>query len=1702
MRKLFRSFLLIAIGLAGNLTALAQHTYVNGICTDEDCSSPYEQPAQEDGWFILKNAGNVEWFSKQIASGELTLNAKMDCDIDFQGIENLHSPIGPNTGKKFNGTFDGQGHRILNMVINRPEEDNQGFFGYLRGNNQDTRVMNLIIDKSCSITGKNYVGGITANSQNAETIIYIENCINEADITAAKGGDAGGIIGSSSSYYCKWNIKNCVNAGHIVAMGNNGDGKGYAGALSGWMGNNGSVTVDGFLNIGVVEGFDGSSNITRMVSGSYKNIYDLSDTEGAGQGITDGLTSEDITSGRLAYLMNGDQSNITWRQTLGTDTYPVPFGTSKQVYLNGQVSCDGTPLEGGSYSNTEAEPVIPPHTFVEGDYYCTVCGHINENYCPAIDGVYQISTADELEWFAALVAEGKTDANAALTRDIDLSGSAFPGIGTRDRGYKGSFDGQYHTISNLDLSTVSSNWSGFFNFIVGGATIQNLTLDETCVISGAMGVGLIGGSTQTGNILLRNLGMHGDVTASDKNAGGILGCNTGSQASIRMENCFVTGNVTGKNESGLISGWMGSNSPVAINCWGSGECIGIDGNEKYLFRHNNLTLTNCFAINGTQGTNFTLEDLESGALTYMINQGLETPAWYQNLDNGQTRDDYPTFDPSHGNVYVLAQMNCDGTYDSEDATYSNTNSTVIPPHQFQDGFCKKCGYEDADYPFLRVFANADHDDTQGYVNNQSNDGSGLAINNSVAEHWNQQWFDTYQQVTGLAKGIYKLRVQGLTRVKEWRDTEGEPYENGELSEDYKPLYLNSQYYAEVAGKRVANRFMDIAEGRYEQSTGETENFNENTNCYVPNSLAAAHKRFLKGAYWNAPLYFAVESEQDTVRIGVENHMYLFGNWTVWDTWRLEYVGEATADHIDLIRSQQEAALQDVAELEAQDSLMTAYHEAQSALDEATTLDQVLAAADILSRTPEQIRLSHLAYIDFRKAIEAIIAERQTHPDLNGAYADLLDTYLEADEAQAEGLPNGTYLHITENRTLNTDQLQAEAAFAANLLTMAIKTSVTEGSDLTNLIVNPAFDADTNFQGWSYEITKRGKDGSNFNSNSGFTDIYPVAGTWNTAFNLWQDMEDGLPDGIYELQAPAFYRPGGNGQGDYDKAEDYIPAALYINDFYTPVMNIYAGQVLYADAINGVNCRYDATGDESAPHNGEYPTSQDFDTGAGYVPEQRQAMSFAFAGGRYINHAYAIVDGGKIRLGIRNLEKPWNESGMTMWGKFKLIYRGQSEEALDALIANLDAQCKSIDTIRVALEYWYSRGHISQARTLIDQAKASSDLQEKMALAKQANAEIAAIPASVAAYDRLIQLKDYLYDRGSALSETDSEKATRLYAAGDEIDTHIINGDLSDEECEALYRETQYRSDLDGGFYVQGDLVDADGKELAYGTSHTNYPLTRQADGTWTGTFKTQNRANRLNSSARAGIYFTLMNTTFKAQDAQKRFVTPGCNTFAFVQGGSQDYQAVGGEFRVTIDPSQGTVTFEPVSYDWADYVYVVGTVLDSKGERHDWKNDEAVALKHKGEGVYEGEVTFFHTADQWNGNASFTIFACRTTESDIQFSLMPRGNWTEARYGSAADETVLQPGSTLTDLQRGTDRKWMVPMAEDTDTATYVVAFDMSRNTIELRPVTPDAIESIAAGSASDTPSPLRGIYTITGQRVGKATRGLYIINGKKVLVK
>lgn len=1700
------SFLLWTLGF--NAWAQHEHDFVNGICTYDDCLPPakYQEPTKaDDGFYELRNAGNVEWISYMVRESStfgLDPNCRLMNDIDFEGIENLHSPIGPSNGKKYNGTFDGQGFRIKNMIINRPNDEKQGFFGSLRGNpntrGEATVVKNLIIDKSCSIIGGKRTGGLCGSGQNNETEIYILNCVNEASVTSSSNNVAG-ILGGSDGNHPKWQIINCVNTGTITCTNEGHEGAG----ITSWCGDNASTRVENCINIGEVIGMDASGRSIFRHSGSLtaKNNFDLSGSEGANQGIDHDFTFEDITNGRLCYYMSGKQEEIIYWQTIGTDAYPVPIqGISKQVYYSGSITCDGIPLDNGDaslYSNTECTPVIDKHEFIDGDFYCQNCGQVNPDFCEKIDDFYQLKSTLDVEWFAAYVNSGAVTANAYLTCDLDFTGEYHTCIGLRNTGYKGTFDGGFHTISNLDLSDRNEyDWVGFFGFLNGGATIKNLRCDDTCIIIANSNAGLIGGSTSSGDIYLTNLGFEGDITVNAAGAGGIIGCNTGSSAKVYMDNCYSTGSISGNGvaENGALSAWLGSNGPVVTNCWSSATVYPYENDEKYLFRHGSGTCTNCYATAGNQGTIVTLEEMENGALCYKLNGDQENITWFQNI--GQ--DLFPTYLPSHKIVYPAGELECDGTFDAEEMSFSNDPSSIVrKPHTYKDGFCTYCNGEDPEYPFIKVFVNDDHDITEGYTTENSGDGSNLAINNSVAEHWDMKWFHTYQPITGLQQGIYKLRVQGLQRACQW-DNNGAEYGEGELAEEFIPLYHSSQYFAEVNGKKIANLFMDIAEQAQENRVNETEN-ETNSGLWVPNSLAACNKYFGKGLYWNTPLYFYVESENDTINIGVENNMYKYGNWTVWDTWRLEYVGSAD-EKAELIQKQQMANMQDLSMMEAQTSLMEDYEKAQRDISDATQLQDILAAANILSTNPLLIRQSHLAYQAYDAAIKALIEERNQRDDLNGEIADLLDAYLMENEEPSDDLPNGSYPIIMEEKNLSVEQLEAEILFAQNLYSNAIKTSISEGSDLTNLILNPAFDEDSNFKNWTETHTQLSDAGSNFNSNSGFTDIYPVAGTWNTSFDVYQDLEDELPNGIYEIEAPAFFRPGANLAGDIN---DYVTSSLYINDFYTPVMNIYEGAISDADAQNGVNCRIDPN-DPNAPHAGEATDSYEFPTEWGYVPEKRQAVSFAFGGGRYINKAYGIVSDGKVRLGIRNTGVPYYDSEMTMWGKFKLTYLGKSQDAIEAMTENFNKHLEKITYAQEVAQITLSLSHINNIKNLLAQVKNADNVDAKLATLKQLNDEFNAVEVSRNIYQKLYNLSEWCIDESDKYAETDPDLQQIYWDINEEIIQHVFDGDLTDEEALEYYESIKDREDIGGGFYVQGDLLDADGNEVTYADHTKLFHMTKNADGTYSARVKVQNRANLTNSNGRAGIYFTRLESIYRCSEANRRFITPANNTFTFVEGGN-DFQCIGGEFDIVLNTKTMTVEFKAVDYNWNDRAFVVGSVIDNAGEQHRWKNDEMCPLMHKGNGLYEGDVTFFMDDKHLDEGEflTFTIFTVRgaTGPFDLNYTATRTG-WNEGRYGSSQNAIRVQDGEVLTDLIRGADRQWWMVWDNETETQEYHITFDMNVGSVSIKKKIddPDGINDIDPSTNFDYAN--SNVYDLSGRRVRKPVKGLYIVNGKKIVLR
>lgn len=166
---------------------------------------------------------------------------------------------------------------------------------------------------------------------------------------------------------------------------------------------------------------------------------------------------------------------------------------------------------------------------------------------------YQIATADDLKAFRDRVNNGETTLNAILTADITLDKSeTWTPIGNSSKMYEGTFDGQGHTISGLNVN--GSVDAGLFGQTAKSATapvITNLTIADSGFISTGGYAGAFAGAS--GGVF-ENCHTEADVTVQGKGAaGGIVGQLRGQYLSdtLTMTQCSNRAAVT------ETTGWNG-----------------------------------------------------------------------------------------------------------------------------------------------------------------------------------------------------------------------------------------------------------------------------------------------------------------------------------------------------------------------------------------------------------------------------------------------------------------------------------------------------------------------------------------------------------------------------------------------------------------------------------------------------------------------------------------------------------------------------------------------------------------------------------------------------------------------------------------------------------------------------------------------------------------------------------------------------------------------------------------------------------------------------------------------------------------------------------------------------------------------------------------------------------------------------------------
>lgn len=215
------------------------------------------------------------------------------------------------------------------------------------------------------------------------------------------------------------------------------------------------------------------------------------------------------------------------------------------------------------------------------------------------DEPYQIGTAQEMAWLAYAVnnqMEGEGYC-AVLTADIDLGYCQWPVIGVLSgngqRAYTGTFDGQGHTVSGLNITSLGGRQKlGLFG-VAQDAVIENLTVRGNIDLTGVRSydtttgyiIGGVLGSGEGGGVTIRNCVSQVDISVSFVNdqkaqnsaVGGLVGRLSGS-GSHEITDCRNEGRVyTSFAPGAYYLGGFGSGG-------GQGGIVGFIGASAQLER--------------------------------------------------------------------------------------------------------------------------------------------------------------------------------------------------------------------------------------------------------------------------------------------------------------------------------------------------------------------------------------------------------------------------------------------------------------------------------------------------------------------------------------------------------------------------------------------------------------------------------------------------------------------------------------------------------------------------------------------------------------------------------------------------------------------------------------------------------------------------------------------------------------------------------------------------------------------------------------------------------------------------------------------------------------------------------------------------------------------------------------------------------------
>jgi hypothetical protein len=188
-----------------------------------------EGTGTETAPFIITNVTELQAMRDDL-NAHYVLGNNIDASdtVSWNGGQGFE-PVGTDTDS-FYGTFDGQGHTITDLYINRPSTDFVALFGCIR-DGAEVKNVNLI---NFNITGYSDVGTLVGYSGGST----ISECSSGGTVRGVESGGinsrVGGLVGRSSAASI---ISKCYSTANVTS------GAWQVGGLSGYNGH-GSIVID------------------------------------------------------------------------------------------------------------------------------------------------------------------------------------------------------------------------------------------------------------------------------------------------------------------------------------------------------------------------------------------------------------------------------------------------------------------------------------------------------------------------------------------------------------------------------------------------------------------------------------------------------------------------------------------------------------------------------------------------------------------------------------------------------------------------------------------------------------------------------------------------------------------------------------------------------------------------------------------------------------------------------------------------------------------------------------------------------------------------------------------------------------------------------------------------------------------------------------------------------------------------------------------------------------------------------------------------------------------------------------------------------------------------------------------------------------------------------------------------------------------